>query len=152
MHRRVDLQQLLSGGDRRSIGAANQVVAMVLAESALLAQIFSGFTNDDPVVRMRCADVAEKVTAQQPELLQPYKKELLNQFAQIEQKEVRWHMAAMLPRLTLTRREEEKVLGRILRSYCEDSSSIVKTMAMQAMADLCLKKSCVARWCCKPAK
>lgn len=134
----TDLQRLLSGGDRRSIGAANQVVPMVLAEPALVAQVFAGFTSDDPVVRMRCADVAEKVTALQPELLQPYKRELLNEFALIEQKEVRWHIAIMLPRLALTRREEKKVLG-ILRSYCEDSSSIVKTMAMQAMADLCLK-------------
>lgn len=70
----TDLQRLLSGGDRRSIGAANQVVPMVLAEPALVAQVFAGFTSDDPVVRMRCADVAEKVTAQQPELLQPYKR------------------------------------------------------------------------------
>lgn len=41
----------------------------------------------------------------------------------------------MLIRLPLSKREEGEVL-HILLDYTQDKSSIVKTMAMQAMADL----------------
>lgn len=65
------------------------------------------------------------------------KKRLIDKYSRIEQKEVRWHVAPMLVRLPLTHREEKRVLDLLL-SYTGDSSSIVKTMAMQAMFELCL--------------
>lgn len=49
--------------------------------------------------------------------------------------EVRWHVAAMLARLPLTATEQKRVL-EILLSYTTDRSSIVKTIAMQGLADL----------------
>jgi len=70
-----------------------------------------------------------------PELLVPYKKKLLQQFSKLEQQEVRWHVAPMLARLPLSGTEETAVLD-ILLSYTNDRSAIVKTMAMQALADI----------------
>ncbi len=67
----------LSGGDRRSIGRSNEVVAEVLTRPALLRHVFEGLAGDDPVLRMRAADALEKITAQRPELLQPFKTRLL---------------------------------------------------------------------------
>lgn len=136
----LDIFKVLSGGDRRSIGAANQIVPQIISQPELLAQIFDGLRREDPVLRMRCADVAEKVTAVNPALLQPYKHLLIDEFSRIEQKEVRWHLAAMLVRLRLTKREVVKV-RKILQVYLEDSSSIVKTMAMESMVELSLKDS-----------
>ena len=90
--------------------------------------------SDEPLIRMRSADAVEKITARRPECLQPFKKKLLEEVAKIDQQEVRWHVAQMLPRLTLRRRELETAVQTLL-DYLGDKSSIVKTFAMQALAD-----------------
>lgn len=131
----VDVLQKLEGGDRRSIGRANEVVADVLRDPALFEVVFSGMSSDDPIVRMRAADAIEKVTAERPQYLQPYKAELIERIAGIEQQEVRWHVAQMLPRLDLNREEIARAV-EILRGYLQDESKIVQAMSMQALADL----------------
>ena len=55
--------------------------------------------------------------------------------AEAQEQELRWHLAVMVPRLPLTRKEKEIAI-RALKSYLEDSSSIVKTLALQGLADL----------------
>jgi hypothetical protein len=125
----------LKGGDRRSIGKSNEVVAMILKEPELFDALFSGLFADDPMIRMRSADAAEKVTADHPEYLAPYKKTLLKSLAKVEQAEVRWHVAPMLARLSLSKSEQGAVIN-VLTGYMNDKSSIVRTMAMQALYDL----------------
>jgi len=124
----------LKGGDRRSIGRVGEVIADVLDDPALFDLLFRGMLDDDPVVRMRAADAVEKITANHPEYLRPYGKELLEQVAQVDQQEVRWHVAQILPRLEWS--DEERAAGvEILLGYLGDESKIVKTFAMQALAD-----------------
>jgi hypothetical protein len=125
----------LKGGDRRSIGRADEVAREVLANVALFPEVFSGMLGEDPVIRMRSADVAEKVSRERPELLNDYKGQLLRVVAHCPDKEVRWHVAQMLPRLKLTRRERDSAV-ELLFGYLKDQSSIVKTFSMQALADL----------------
>ena len=128
--------QKLDGGDRRSIGRSEEVVADVLADPTLFDVVFHGILVDDnPLIRMRAADAVEKITVQHPEYLQSYKSLLLGDVAAIEQQEVRWHVAQMLPRLDLTDAERAQAVN-ILIGYLDDKSSIVKTFAMQALADL----------------
>lgn len=126
---------MLSGGDRRSIGRSDEVAAMVARDLNLFPKLISGLWSEEAVVRMRAADAAEKVTRERAELLQPYKRELLGLMAEARDQEVRWHLAVMLPRLRLGAKEKEVVL-RALHGYLEDRSSIVKTFALQGMADL----------------
>ena len=129
--------KMLEGGDRRSIGRSNEVVALVLEKPELFDVLISGMTLDDPLVRMRCADATEKVTVVHPEYLRPYKRTLIEDLSRTEQKEVRWHVAAMLARLPLTTKEQDRVI-EILLTYTNDRSSIVKTIAMQSLADLAM--------------
>lgn len=130
--------KMLEGGDRRSIGRSNEVVALVLAQPKLFDTLISGICLPDTLVGMRCADAAEKVTALHPEYLAPYKHMLIDELSRIKQKEIRWHVAAMLPRLELTTEEQQRVINLLL-TYTNDRSSIVKTFAMQALADLALR-------------
>jgi HEAT repeat protein len=132
------LIQMLTGGDRRSIGQSEKVVAAVLADPALFPIVFDGMLADDPLVRMRCADAVEKITEQHPEWLRPHKKALLRRVAKIEQQEVRWHAAQLFPRLPLTKAERRAVV-KILDTYLTDKSGIVRTFAMQALADLAVQ-------------
>jgi HEAT repeat protein len=131
----INILANLSGGDRRSTGRSDEIVAVVLADPALFGQLIAGLSNPDPLIRMRTADAAEKVTLQRPELLQPYKEQLLDQVSAIEQQEVRWHVAQMLPRMELSPAERRQALN-ILLGYLEDESKIVKTFTMQGLADL----------------
>jgi hypothetical protein len=127
--------QKLSGTDRRSIGKSNQVVAEVLAAPNLFGILFDGMLDADPVLRMRCADAIEKITIPHPEYLRPYKKKLIRHVAKIEQQEMRWHVAQLFSRLTLTSKERRVVVD-ILSDYLKDESKIVKTFSMQALADI----------------
>jgi hypothetical protein len=124
----------LEGGDHRSIGRSDEVARMVQAQPELFEVLICGIGLDDPLLRMRCADAAEKVSLQHPDWLQPYKR-LLIDYSRIEQKEVRWHIASMLARLSLTARQQRHVI-EILLSWTQDRSSIVKTFSMQALADI----------------
>lgn len=128
----------LKGGDRRSIGRSEAVVKQVLTDRALFPAIVSGMLDEDPVVRMRASDVAEKVTRQAPELLQPYKRQILRLVSACPEKEVRWHIAQILPRLKLTP-SERKMAYHLLLGYLKDDSRIVRTFSMQALADLAME-------------
>lgn len=135
----------LAGGDRRSIGRANEVAAEVLARPALFGQLFEGLNCTDYLIQMRAADAMEKVTLERPELLIPYKTRLLEIAAATEEKEFRWHVALMLPRLRLSARERAAAVD-ILHDYLRDArSSIVRTCAMQGLADLAHRDSALSK-------
>lgn len=125
----------LKGGDRRSVGRVNEVVADVLRKPAKLHVLFEGLRQEDPILRMRCADAIEKITAKRPELLRPYKARLIREVAKIDQQEVRWHVAQLIPRLELSP-EDRSVAWDILLSYLQDDSKIVRTFSLQALAEL----------------
>lgn len=125
----------LEGGDRRSIGRSEEVMADILESPALFSVLVAGLSVDDPIVRMRAADAMEKISLTHPEYLLPHKKLLIGLASSSAQKEVRWHLAQMLPRLKLGKKEKRQVAG-ILLEYSGDNSSIVKTFAMQALADI----------------
>lgn len=125
----------LEGGDRRSIGLSNEVVSAVLNKPDLFHVLIEGLSVDDPVIKMRAADAMEKITLQRPQYLLPYKKNLIELAEISEQKEVRWHMAQILPRLNLSHKENVKVVD-ILLTYLSGNSSIVNTFVMQAFCDI----------------
>jgi hypothetical protein len=143
-----ELLRILQGGDRRSIGRSNEAVGRVLAQPQLFGVLMSGIALDDLLVRMRCADAAEKISVQHPEWLAPYKRPLIEDYSCIEQAEVRWHVAAMLPRLSLNKAERRHVF-ELLLTYTNDRSSIVKTMAMQALADIALQDASLRSAVCQ---
>jgi hypothetical protein len=131
----IDFVEMLGGGDRRSIGRSEEAVSLVLEHPELFGNLLGAIQSPDPVVRMRAADAAEKASAVQPELLQPFKTLFLGALADIPQQEVRWHVAQMLPRLKLTPAERQSALA-ILQNYLSDRSRIVVVFSLQAMADL----------------
>jgi hypothetical protein len=95
----------------------------------------AGLWSKDPLVRMRAADAAEKVSRKNPDLLARHKAELLGLMSEADEQELRWHLAAMVPRLALNAKERQRVVA-VLGDYLHDRSSIVKTFALQGLADL----------------
>ena len=129
------LREQLSGTDRRSIGRVPTVVRDVLKDPTLMPALIDALADIHAVVRMRAADALEKVTAARPDLLRRWTTRLLRLAVSTDQQEVRWHLAQMMPRLRLTRRRRAECV-QVLRRYMNDRSSIVRTLALQALVDL----------------
>jgi len=130
----TDILRKLRGGDRRSIGRADEVVEDIRMDPTLFETLFYGMQDRDPIVRMRSADAVEKLTVKHPDYLIPYKKVLLEEIARSQQQEVRWHLAQIFPRIKWKAVERKKIID-LLTEYLEDKSKIVKTFSMQALAD-----------------
>jgi hypothetical protein len=129
------MRELLAGGTRQSLGRSGEAVTLVTERPEEFSALIACLWDEDPVVRMRAADAAEKATRDCPDLLQPYKRELLGLAREAVQPELRWHLALMLPRLKTTASERLRACDA-LRVYLEDRGSIVRTLAMQGLADL----------------
>jgi len=133
-----EIQSLLKVGDLRTTGKSDEVIKMVLSKPSMFKEVINAILTDDPGIRMRASDAAEKITKIHPEWLVPYKKLFLDKIVKIKQQEVRWHTAQILPRLKLTKTERKRVFGLLL-IYLEDKSRIVKTSTMQALADIAIQ-------------
>ena len=86
---------------------------------------------------MRAADTIEKITANNPQYLTKHKKKILGLCDRATNKELRWHLAQLIPRLHL----EPTELGRawsILTNWAKDknNSRIVRVNSLQALFDL----------------
>lgn len=125
----------LAGTDRRSIGFADEVAEEIADDQALFDEVFEAIWLDDPVIRMRAADAVEKASRRRPERLLPHKDVLLNDIAKVDQQEVRWHLAQMVPRLPLDFSEKQRAIT-IVEAYINDRSTIVRVNALQALFEL----------------
>ncbi len=128
------IRSMLSGGDRRSVGRVADA-SISSQHPQRISSLVDCLWDEDACVRMRAADALEKISREQSLHLTSYKAALLTLLAETTQQEVRWHLALVLPRLPLTQSECRRVAD-VLQSWLEDRSSIVKTFAMQGLADL----------------
>jgi hypothetical protein len=131
---------LLQGSGRISIGRAEEVAALVLAQPGTFPRLMECLWDGDPGVVNRAAHALERVTRDgQPRplaQLNSWKTSLLGLLPDAAENKLRWHLALIVPRLTLTRPECARAAAA-LQSWLEDqSSSIVKTMSLQGLADL----------------
>jgi len=148
MPTRTTVRSMLTVGRLRiSSGRTAEVVEFVRANPKKAGQLLECLWDDEAAVAMRAADALGKLTRRRPdapdpvresllELLQrSWKAPLIGLLAEATENKLRWCLAAMVPRLVLTASECERVAG-ILETYLEDRSSIVKTCALQGLADL----------------
>ena len=130
----------LKGGDQRSIGRANEVVKAVLKSPDFLPLVVDALDEDDPVVAMRAADALEKISRERPELLTPHGRTLITRAQRSGQAAVRWNLAETIPRLSLDGRQRERVF-KLLEKFLYDDGRLVRTAAMQGLADLAKRDS-----------
>jgi hypothetical protein len=131
---------LLEGQGRISIGRAEEVATLVLAQPKSFFRLMECLWDENPGAVNRAAHALELITRDgQPgpiKQLNSWKTSILGLLAEAEENKLRWHLALIVPRLTLTRAEGMRA-ANILQSWLEDdSSSIVKTMSLQGLADL----------------
>lgn len=130
------IAESLRGGDRRSIGGADRVAALVVADGSRFAELWDCLRHADPLVRMRASDALEKVSRRRSELLQAHKRELLSWELDDGTAEVRWHLIAMAARLVLSPGEAAKLMASLSHHLHTDESRIVKVAALQAAVEI----------------
>jgi len=106
----TELLDHLGGGDLHSIGRSNEVVMYVGQDEAKFDELIHGMFHNNPLIRMRSADAAEKVSRQFPNLLHKHRNLILGSLSSLKQQEVKWHIASMLFYLDPLRRRSRSCL------------------------------------------
>ncbi len=130
------LASLLAGGDRRSIGQADAVAALVAEQPWLLDELWDCLGDADPVVRMRAADALEKVSRVTRAWFNRHKAALLANAFDDGTAEMRWHLIAITSRVDMDGREAARFCGALRHWLRNDPSRIVKVAALQAAYDV----------------
>jgi hypothetical protein len=133
------LENILGGGDLRSLGKSNQIVTAIKTRDEF-DEFFELMFNKDRLVAMRSADVIEKVTIKHPHYLQKHKKQIFGLCKQTQHIELQWHLAQLLARLTLSQRELNEAVN-ILTAWASDTnqSKIVRVNSIQSIFELMLR-------------
>jgi len=125
----------LCGGDLRSIGRSNEVAEDIEKNASLFKTVFKGLYDNDPLIRMRSADVIEKATRKNPKLLSNRTSEVISILTTAKQQEVCWHMAQIAPRLAYSPNEENAII-KALKRYLTHRSKIVRVSAMESLVSI----------------
>ncbi|MGD0630734.1 MAG: hypothetical protein ABR987_15495 [Terracidiphilus sp.] len=140
MTTRAEIRQLLAQGRYAlSVGRVKEVVPLIKAQPALARHLVELLFEEDLGISQRAADVLERVSHKpSPALyrvLARSKDALVGLLPEAQPKKVRWNLALTLGRLPLTVAEARRA-AEVLQSWLDDPSSIVKTAALQCLADL----------------
>lgn len=140
MTTRAEIRRLIAQGRYAlSVGRVKEVVPLIQAQPALAAYVVELIFEQDIGVSQRAADVLERVSYKpSPALyrvLARSKEALVGLLPVAQPKKVRWNLALTLGRLPLTVAEARRS-ANVLQSWLDDPSSIVKTAALQCVADL----------------
>lgn len=134
-----DLLNSLRQGDLRSVGQNNAIKDKFNSQEdfdKLLPFLFSAERG----VVMRAADLIEKISLKHPEWLSKHKKEILGLCETASDKELKWHLAQLLPRLKLSAKDSEKTWKRLsVWLLNKNESKLVRVNALQALYDLSRK-------------
>ncbi|HEX5168780.1 MAG TPA: hypothetical protein VFW11_06380 [Cyclobacteriaceae bacterium] len=131
-----DLKAFLGGGDLRSTGKSHLLIKKIRNQHDF-DELFRFIFSDDRLVAMRAADVIEKVTRKNPEYLLSYNNQIVSLMKGNGNKELRWHLAQLCPRLELKPKELATV-WTLLRKQAtrRDESKIVSVNCLQSLYDL----------------
>lgn len=131
---------LQQGQGRISVGRAEEVAALVLAQPISFSRLMECLWDEDLGVVNRAAHALERVTRDAlpgpMAQLNSWKTSLLGLLPEAAENKLRWHLALIVPRLTLTGAECARAAQALQCWLEDDSSSIVKTMSLQGLADL----------------
>jgi hypothetical protein len=140
MPAKVDLgAELAVGKNAFDPGRVCQVVEWIADVPRRVPALIERMWDDDAGIAGRAADVLERITRDPSpamrRLVQGYKAEIIGLLSDARFAKLRWNLALTIPRMTLTVPECRKVAA-VLQRWLDDPSSIIKTTALHAMADL----------------
>lgn len=134
----MNFAHLLLGKDRRTIGNADQVVQLIVDQRSF-DELFGLVFHHERNLVMRAADAVEKVTRTHKEFLVPHKIQLLSLLKSAGPMELKWHIAQLVPRLSLDPHELQEVWS-ILSYWVQNpnESKIVRVNSLQGLFDFAI--------------
>lgn len=137
----MKISEMLAGGNPRTLGKTEEVIKLVLAQRALLNELFNCLFLADEVVRMRASDALEKICRQKTGWLVPYKEKLLNEVPKIRQASVQWHLAQILSEIELSPREQARAITLLKNNLQTMDDWIVTNLTLESLATFARKKA-----------
>jgi hypothetical protein len=136
MRKQSEIRAILADArNRMGPGHAFDAAIRVLENPRLCRQLVECLWDEDEGVAGRAADALETVAAESPRIMARWKDALLGLLVEAGPIKLRWHLALIVTGMKLTRPECRRVYG-VLQGWLDDKSSIVKTCAMQGIAEL----------------
>jgi hypothetical protein len=145
MPERIDLRaELMVGRHALDPARVPLIAAWIADRPRSMPKLLELLWNEDQGIASRAADVLERITRAASQTLEAavagYKVELIGLLSDAAFPKLRWNLALTLPRLALTVPECRRIAAT-LETWLDDSSSIVKTSALHALAELTLQDS-----------
>lgn len=133
--RRNIFETMLTGGHPNSLGRTVEVVEIVLADPARLADLYACYGSDDAVVRMRTSSGIKRISRVQPRLLIPYIDRLLTEIAELDQASAQWTLAELFQMLAPLMNAEQRSQAEVVlkRNLANHNDWIVLNRTMQTL-------------------
>lgn len=129
-------EKLLSSGDLRSTGKSSLIITAVQNQEEF-DELFQFLFHKNRLVRMRTADVLEKISATNTGYLKSHKKELIQLLHNSTTIELQWHLAQLISRIPLTDKETAIVWNKLYEwAMNKNQSRIVRVNSLQSLFDL----------------
>lgn len=126
---------ILTTGKPNSLGRADEVVEMVVADKSRLEELYLCLFEDDAWLRMRAIDSLEKVCRDYPEWLAPYVDRMFEELGDTTQPSIQWHMAQMFTQIDLTEHQRELAITWLTSKLSTvDTDWIVAANCMSSLA------------------
>lgn len=93
---------------------------------SFIDDLFQRLIQDNEFIKIRAAEILEKISNAHPELIQPYKHLILTRVCSIPHNEIRLRIVQIIPNLFLNN-QEKSVAVQILKKYLQDLDSNTKT-------------------------
>jgi HEAT repeat protein len=130
----MQLRDLLTGGDRRSVAQAEEALAIARQDRKAVNELARLTTDPDPLVASRSLDVLEKLVHEVPEWVEPHRMVFLHNVDH-EYWEARLQCARAIPLLNWNPNERIKLI-KSLRQRIDDDQKFVRCWALDSFAQL----------------
>jgi hypothetical protein len=128
----MELRDLLTGGDRRSIARADEALAMAREEPALIAELARLAYDEDWLVGQRACDTLEKLLRENHPAVAPYKEVFLH-LVQSPYWETRLQCVRALPLFEWAGKDRDRVV-EALREHIDDEQKFVRCWSLTGFA------------------
>lgn len=132
----AEFTRLLLDKDLRKLRNNNKVIQAVTDQKSFDDLFGLIFHHERPLV-MRAADAIEKITAKNASYLKPHKAQLLSVLKSADHKELKWHIAQLVGRMDLDKKELRDVQYTLTYwARNKNESKIVRVNSLQGLFDL----------------
>ena len=134
--------ELLSEGNPKTLGKASEIAELIKHDGEFFGEVFREMLhNPKAMTRLRAGNAVEKTSRQKPELLQPFKTELLAALPDMQATEIIWHVALLLGYLELEGDDLALAVNKLYTWLDSIPHKFVKVNCLQTLAVLALNRT-----------